>query len=86
MQPHLNALSKVGAYADMRALVTDEMVRTYGVVGTPRECAEQLQRRYGAVASDVCCYFPGYHPSRVDIAELTAAVKSLPAPPLVHLG
>lgn len=86
LQPRLNALSKVGAYADMRALVTDEMVRTYGVVGTPRECAEQLQRRYGAVASDVCCYFPGYHPSRVDIAELTAAVKSLPAPPLVHLG
>jgi probable F420-dependent oxidoreductase len=86
LQPRLNALSKVGDYAEMRTLITDEMVHTYGVVGTPRECAEQLQSRYGAAASDVCCYFPGYRPSKADIAELAAAVKSLPARPLVHPG
>jgi probable F420-dependent oxidoreductase len=83
LQPRLNELSKAGKYGDMRALITEEMVRTYGIVGTPEECATQIQNRYGTHASDVCCYFPGYTPCQADVAALAAAVQRIPAPPLV---
>jgi probable F420-dependent oxidoreductase len=86
LQPRLNELSKLGRYADMRALITDEMVRAYGIVGTPEQCADEIQNRYGAHASDVCCYFPGYTPSKTDIADLVAALRRIPAPPLVSSG
>jgi alkanesulfonate monooxygenase SsuD/methylene tetrahydromethanopterin reductase-like flavin-dependent oxidoreductase (luciferase family) len=62
------------------------MVRAYGVVGTPEQCADEIQNRYGAHASDVCCYFPGYTPSKTDIADLVAALRRIPAPPLVSPG
>jgi probable F420-dependent oxidoreductase len=79
LQPRLNELSKSANYADMRALITEEMVRTYGIVGTPEQCADQIQNRYGTHASDLCCYFPGYTPSQTDIAGLVAAVQRIPA-------
>ncbi len=55
LQPRLNALSKTGGFADMRALVTDEMVRTIGVAGTPEECAAQIRTRFGTGVEEVCC-------------------------------
>lgn len=70
LQPRLNALSKTGDYAAMRALITEEMVRTIGIVGSPAECAVEVENRFGAMASDVCCYFPGYGPRDEDLAEL----------------
>lgn len=79
LQPRLNALSKSGGYAEMRALITDEMVATYGVVGTPAQCAEQIQNRYGNHVSDVCCYFPGYTPGRSDVADFVAALQRIPS-------
>jgi probable F420-dependent oxidoreductase len=80
LQPRLNELSKLGKYAEMRALITDDMVRTYGIVGTPQECAEQIHTRFGARATDVCCYFPGYDPAAADLADLVAAIQRLPSP------
>ncbi|NDZ95866.1 TIGR03617 family F420-dependent LLM class oxidoreductase [Streptomyces sp. SID6673] len=77
LQPELNALSKQGKFAEMRALITDPMVRTYGVVGTPEECAEQVRARYGSHASDVCCYFPGFTPSRADLEKLIGALQKI---------
>lgn len=79
LQPELNALSKQGRYAEMRALITDDMVRTLGVVGTPDECAGQIRERYGAHATDVCCYFPGFTPGRDDLAGLVSAVQAIDA-------
>ena len=79
LQPRLNELSKSGNFADMRALITDEMVRTYAIVGTPEECADQIQKRFGADASDVCCYFPGYTPSQTDLGDMVAAIHRIPA-------
>ena len=79
LAPRLNELSKMGRYAEMRALITDDMVRTYGIAGTPEECASAIEKRYGAHASDVCCYFPGYQPSRTDMADLVAALRRIPA-------
>ncbi len=59
LQPELNALSKTGDVVAMMALVSDEMVDTIAVRGTPEECAAELGRRFGAIAERVCCYFPG---------------------------
>jgi probable F420-dependent oxidoreductase len=78
LQPRLNTLSKSGGYAEMRALITDEMVATYGVVGTPDQCADQVRNRYGTNASDVCCYFPGYTPDTSDVADLVTALQRIP--------
>jgi len=74
LQPDLNSLSKVGKYAEMRRLITDPMVCAYGVVGTPEECAEQIEQRFAGHASEVCCYFPGYTPNDADIADLISAL------------
>ncbi|RMI31787.1 TIGR03617 family F420-dependent LLM class oxidoreductase [Nocardia stercoris] len=78
LQPVLNAMSKTGDYAGMRALISDDMVRTIGIVGTPQECAAEIGRRFGAHAGEVCCYFPGYRPSAGDIADLVAALHRTP--------
>jgi len=79
LQPRLNQLSKLGKYGEMRGLISDEMVRTYGVVGTPAECTDEIQKRFGARASDICCYFPGYTPSSADVGDLVAALQRIPA-------
>lgn len=74
LQPELNSLSKVGNYAEMRKLITDPMVRAYGIVGSPEECAEQIRERFGGRASEVCCYFPGYTPNESDVDDLVGAL------------
>jgi probable F420-dependent oxidoreductase len=80
LQPKLNELSKTGQYPEMRKLITNDMVETYGIVGTPNQCAAKIQSRYGKAASEVCCYFPGYQPSESVIADLVAALQRIPAP------
>ena len=81
VHPELNALSKTGAFAQMRALITDRMVETIAVVGTPQECATEIAARFGAHAEQVCCYFPGYVPRPDCVVELIAALHRMPAPP-----
>lgn len=80
VQPELNALSKRGRFAEMRRLISDEMVARIGIVGTPEECARQIAARFGAHAAEVCCYFPGYTPRAADIADLIGALHRAPAP------
>ncbi|WP_244930119.1 TIGR03617 family F420-dependent LLM class oxidoreductase [Nocardioides sp. W7] len=79
LQPELNALSKQGDIAAMMALVTDEMVATIGVRGTPEECAAEIGRRFGGVAERVCCYFPGYDAPLAQVGELATALRALSA-------
>jgi probable F420-dependent oxidoreductase len=74
LQPELNAMSKRGEWAAMSGLITDTMVATIGVVGTPESCAAQIIERFGASASRVCCYFPGYPISDERIGELVTAL------------
>jgi probable F420-dependent oxidoreductase len=74
LQPKLNALSKKGAFSDMRALITEPMVRTLGIVGTPEQCAAEIVDRFGKMSDEVCCYFPGYTPRSEHVAELVAAL------------
>jgi probable F420-dependent oxidoreductase len=79
VQPDLNALSKQGRFAEMRALITDDMVAQIGIVGTPEHCAKQLVARFGEHVDEVCCYFPGYTPPGADIAGLIDALHGSPA-------
>jgi probable F420-dependent oxidoreductase len=74
LQPELNALSKQGAVDAMAALVTDEMVDTLAVRGTPADCAAELTRRFGDVADRVCAYFPGYRPPAEQVSTLARAL------------
>jgi probable F420-dependent oxidoreductase len=71
LQPELNALSKRGDIEGMRSLVSEEMVETLAVRGTPEQCADDLARRFGDVAERVCAYFPGHDPGSEQIASLT---------------
>jgi probable F420-dependent oxidoreductase len=45
LQPELNRLSKLGAWTDMIALVTDEMLDVIGVSGTPAAAGRALRAR-----------------------------------------
>lgn len=76
LQPELNALSKQGKWAEMSGLISDEMVATIGVFGTPQQCAAEIVRRFGASAQRVCAYFPNYTPSDDLIAEFVEALRA----------
>jgi probable F420-dependent oxidoreductase len=75
LQPELNTLSKRGQWAEMSELITDDMVATIAVFGTPEECAGQIVDRFGSDVSRICAYFPGYDAADDLIAEFTSAVK-----------
>ncbi len=76
LQTELNARSKQGDWVGMSGLITEEMLRTIAVVGTPQEVAAEIARRYGHVADRVCLYFPGYPISDECIAETITAVRA----------
>jgi len=53
IQPHLNRLSKNGAWDRMPDLISDEMLDTFAVVGDPLEVAAQIRTRYGHLVNRV---------------------------------
>jgi probable F420-dependent oxidoreductase len=75
-QPRLNALSKQGDWVGMGSSITDEMLHTIAVVGTPAEVGAEVVRRFGATADRVCLYFPGYPITDEQIAATIAAVTT----------
>lgn len=75
LQPELNRLSKAGGWAEMAALVPDDLLERIAVRGTPEECAAELQRRFGDLAERVCAYFPGYDVPTDQLADLVAALS-----------
>jgi alkanesulfonate monooxygenase SsuD/methylene tetrahydromethanopterin reductase-like flavin-dependent oxidoreductase (luciferase family) len=58
----------------MTALLDDRLVDTIAVCGTPEECAAEIKRRFGDVASRVCGYFPGYDVDLGHVRDLVAAL------------
>ncbi|WP_435746365.1 TIGR03617 family F420-dependent LLM class oxidoreductase [Nocardioides sp. SYSU DS0663] len=74
VQPELNRLSKTGDVGAMIELVTEDMLHTLAVVGTPEECAAELHRRFGDVADRVCAYFPGYDAPLEQVGALARAL------------
>ncbi|MCW2773339.1 MAG: methylenetetrahydromethanopterin reductase [Nocardioides sp.] len=75
VQPELNRLSKQGDFAAMFELVSDEMLETLAVRGTPEECAAEIRRRFGDVAERVCAYFPGYDVPLDQLGDLATALR-----------
>ena len=74
LQPELNALSKSGDIMAMIDLVSEEMVDTLAVRGTPEDCAAELERRFGDLTDRVCCYFPGYDVGLADLRDLAGSL------------
>jgi probable F420-dependent oxidoreductase len=58
LQPELNALSKRGRWAEMSALVTDEIVEAIAVCAPPGELAAKLRERTHGVADRVSLIAP----------------------------
>jgi probable F420-dependent oxidoreductase len=74
LQPELNALSKQGRWADMTGLITDDLMHSIAVFGTPDEVGTEIKRRYGE-CDRVCAYFSGYQPGDDLIADLATALR-----------
>ena len=55
----------------MSGLITDDMMHTIAVYGTPDQVAAEIVRRYGD-CDRVCAYFPGYDASDELIGEFAA--------------
>jgi probable F420-dependent oxidoreductase len=58
LQAELNALSKQGRWADMGALVDDDILNTFAIVAPPEDVAAGLSERYGDVIQRVSFYAP----------------------------
>src|SRR4051794_4482772 len=58
LQEELNTLTKRGAWDEIAGLITDEMVHTFAIVGTPEEAIEEARRRYGGVATRISLQVP----------------------------
>jgi alkanesulfonate monooxygenase SsuD/methylene tetrahydromethanopterin reductase-like flavin-dependent oxidoreductase (luciferase family) len=76
LQPELNRLSKQGDWATMGTLITEDMIQTIAVHGTPDQVAEEIVARYGPYSNRVCAYFPFYQAGDDLIADFTAALKA----------
>ena len=74
LQPELNRLSKEGRWAEMGALVDDELLRTVCLLGTPAEAAAELRRRYAGVADRVALSMPA-STSAASLAALVDLVR-----------
>lgn len=53
LQPRLNTLSKEGDWVGMAELVTDEVLETIAITGTPDDVARKLVERYGDIAQRI---------------------------------
>jgi probable F420-dependent oxidoreductase len=58
LQDDLNRMSKEGKWAEMGALIDDEVLETFAVVGEPETIGPELRRRYGDVISRISFYAP----------------------------
>tara|TARA_B100001057_G_scaffold52569_1_gene46712 strand:- start:107 stop:1123 length:1017 start_codon:yes stop_codon:yes gene_type:complete len=53
IQLELNTLSKKGLWHDMPSLISDEMLESIAVTGTPNEVSSMILDRYGSIASRI---------------------------------
>jgi probable F420-dependent oxidoreductase len=74
LQPEMLRLSKLGRWQEMSALVTEELLNTFFVIGDARSCARELLNRYEGVFDLICGYAdtgPGLPP------EVMQAIKCI---------
>ena len=73
LQPELNRLSKKGGWAEMTKLITDDMLDTFGVSGTPGELGRKLRERNAGAQRTNLMLVNETDPEAV--ADLVRAVK-----------
>jgi probable F420-dependent oxidoreductase len=74
----LNGLSRTDdpeRWSAMAALIDDEVLTTFAIVGNPLEAAAQIETRYGRLADRLWYYTP-YHPADGLLDEVTNAIQS----------
>ena len=70
----LNQLTKKGLWQDIAGLVTDEMLESIAVTGTPSEVSTQIFDRYGNIAARIAPSIFSGDPAVT--AELIKALKN----------
>ena len=53
IQPELNSLTKKGLWQDIPNLISDEILESIAVTGTPDEVSSIIYKRYGSIASRI---------------------------------
>jgi probable F420-dependent oxidoreductase len=61
LQDELRAMTKRGQWDEMSALISDELVDAFAVVGTPEEAVAEVKRRYGDIATRITLQLPEDH-------------------------
>ncbi|MGW0157702.1 TIGR03617 family F420-dependent LLM class oxidoreductase [Mycobacterium sp. NPDC003323] len=75
LQPQLNALSKQGRWADMGALIDDDVLHTIAACGTPAQIAAHIRDRVAGISDKICIYQPG--PIAADsLAQIVDALRT----------
>ena len=77
LQPKLQTMTREGRWSAMGALITDEMVKTFAVVGEVRDIGPQIWKRYGDIVADF-----GLSSTEVDretLAKIGADIRALAA-------
>ena len=70
----LNTLSKQGRWAEMVALVDDDVLHTIAICGSPKEVAARLGDRFEGVATRVAFYMP-YPAAPALVSETITAAR-----------
>ena len=74
----LNVMSKAGQWDRMAAEVSDDVVRLFAAVGTHRELARELERRFGGVADTIAA--SGGYGMRQDLPpDLVQDLRRIPS-------
>ena len=58
LHERLHQLSRQGGWSEMAALVDDDVLRTFAVVGEPADAARQIRERYGPIVDRISFYAP----------------------------
>ena len=58
LQEQLNALTKRGAWDELADAISDEVLHTFAVIGTPEHAGGEIRRRYGDLATQVTLSVP----------------------------
>jgi len=77
----LKVLSKAQRWEEMPALISDEVLNTYAVIGTYDEIAEKIVARYGTIVTDVEFSIPAVDEADKDLlAGMARRLRAAPLP------
>lgn len=75
LHERLNELSRQHAWAEMGALITDDVLDAFAVAGNPSQVAAELTARFGGVITRISLYAP-YQANRDDLNAVASALRT----------